>query len=280
MPQLVNQTGLSEAEVVYTILKLPYMEVAIDIGALYGRYTKLLATKAKQVIAIEPDEINYKILQDNTKNDHNILVLKAAIAETNGYRDYMIPGGTSQKVRCITIDELLSLIDKKIDLIKVDVEGAEFDVLDSCTNFKDIKSWIIELHDSERRKELEIRMALEEGYNIKWLDGNHLYAYYAFEYRPSKIHGMGVFTTCPIKKGEYIPSMGNEDFKGSKGQGYNHSYSPNFGWNEDFTRLVAYRDILKDEELTINYIRGWMKQGLSKEEAERRVVEEIADTFK
>jgi hypothetical protein len=39
-----------------------------------------------------------------------------------------------------------------------------------------IKSWLIELHDLTRRKELENSMK-SYGYNVRWIDWNHIYAW-------------------------------------------------------------------------------------------------------
>jgi hypothetical protein len=67
--------------------------------------------------------------------------------------------------------------DEQVDLIKVDVEGAEWSVLKGAEESLDrIKSWVIELHDVSRKKELE-KWFKDRGYLFKWLDDIHIYAY-------------------------------------------------------------------------------------------------------
>ena len=79
-------------------------------------------------------------------------------------------------MKATTLDVLLKN-EPCVDLIKVDVEGAEWQVLDGTRKVMPrIKSWIIEIHDINRKQELEDRLSLE-GYVTKWLDEKHIYAW-------------------------------------------------------------------------------------------------------
>ncbi len=111
-----------------------------------------------------------------------------------------------------------------------------------------------------------------------------------FELRPSEIHGVGVFSTCRIKKGTVLPLFEEEDhsflhesklkhtnvpsrvlakysihFPEDKGYStpknfnrmsvgwfLNHSDSPNACNDEDYN-YVAIKDIPKGKEITIDY---------------------------
>lgn len=57
------------------------------------------------------------------------------------------------------------------DLVKIDVEGAELDILDGMVKYLP-RNVIVELHDEKRRYDLRSRM-LNKGYNVKRLDKTH-----------------------------------------------------------------------------------------------------------
>ena len=68
-------------------------------------------------------------------------------------------------------------------------------------------------------------------------------------------------------------------YGGIKGYGYNkgglnHSYNPNMGYIKG--GIVALRAIQPNEELTLNYVDGFINLGYSRKEAERIVLIEIA----
>lgn len=103
------------------------------------------------------------------------------------------------------------------------------------------------------------------------------------EKKRSKIHGMGIFSNAPIKRGEQVICWGGgktltikdleeggiaEDSIVSVGEGFylayhvgdtptigfymNHSCNPNL-WMQDELSLIAKRDIKTGEELTVDY---------------------------
>jgi FkbM family methyltransferase len=126
----------------------------LDVGANYGYYTCLMAGIAHQgkTIGIEPDAAVFELLRDNICiNSYEMLAtaLHAAVADAPGrltlHRRVTRSGNTSitrlteESVRwlgekapesfevdCLSIDDLLlSHFGGRIDVMKVDVEGAE-----------------------------------------------------------------------------------------------------------------------------------------------------------
>jgi len=178
---------------VSSFLKKTGGELFVDVGANLGRYTVMLSPNYKRVIAIEPEPNNTKYLRRNIQRVglRNIKLIQRAISDKNGFVDLYIArhsGGHSIKkndynkfikaikVKATTLDVLLKN-EPCVDLIKVDVEGAELQVLDGTRKVMPrIKSWIIEIHDINRKQELEDRLSLE-GYVTKWLDEKHIYAW-------------------------------------------------------------------------------------------------------
>jgi FkbM family methyltransferase len=161
----------------------------VDIGANLGRYTILLGRNYERVIAIEPDINNMWFLKQNVKQAkiNNVEFLQYAISDQNGeaflyfgshagehsiFRKQQ-SGGTKVQTR-----RLSSIIkEEQVDLVKVDVEGAEWLVLKGSEEILDkIKNWIIELHDSTRKNELD-KWFTDRGYSFRWIDKNHIYAF-------------------------------------------------------------------------------------------------------
>lgn len=133
-------------------------DVIFDIGANIGYYTvlasKLVDLKGK-VYAFEPDPDNLKLLEKNIllNKCSNVVVVPMAVSERAGTltfkKDLSNPGESkisekgNVKVKATTLDKFItSRRIKKIDLIKVDVEGAEINVLKGARTLigrKDIK---------------------------------------------------------------------------------------------------------------------------------------------
>ena len=142
--------------------------IIVDAGANIGMATLYYAQeypKAK-IIAIEPERSNFKVLQENCARLPNVvlvegalwgedsnLVIQDACAEKWGFSvaESRSPSSPrTQEVKAVTIPGLLrDLGIQRIDLLKVDIEGAE------CELFKAApESWlgavsqiVIELHD-------------------------------------------------------------------------------------------------------------------------------------
>jgi len=77
------------------------------------------------------------------------------------------------KVRTtITLDdELLSMGISKINFIKMDIEGSEYDVFDKSMNFikKNVKSLFIELHNIDKQRNIRSfkRFIVKHGFTIE-----------------------------------------------------------------------------------------------------------------
>ncbi|MFX0139801.1 MAG: FkbM family methyltransferase [Candidatus Hodarchaeota archaeon] len=156
-------------------------ELFVDVGANVGFYSIMMSKNYKNVVAFEPEPSNMEELRKNIRicSVNNILCIQKAVSNNNGtiqlnLSDHM--GGHSILGRSnnnITVNtcSLTSFFEKdiNIDLIKVDVEGAEWMVLEGSEKIIDkIISWLIELHDIKRKKELE-EWFISRGYSIYWL---------------------------------------------------------------------------------------------------------------
>jgi len=119
--------------------------VSLDIGANMGYYTLLLATLSKngKIYAFEPNRLEYNTLNLNISlnNFKNIISANIALSNKNGYETFNITqdSGFSSfrdtqrekvnevvRVKTKTLDFYVTKNNiKKIDFIKIDIEGSE-----------------------------------------------------------------------------------------------------------------------------------------------------------
>jgi FkbM family methyltransferase len=138
-------------------------KVIIDLGAHYGDtslYYHARFPKA-QIIAVEPAPESFERLLKNTKNIPEIRTIQAAVGATDGMIDLYLgqsPLGHSviegsQKNNSISVPQvtLHTLVQKAnvtlADLVKFDIEGAEFLVFGSLNATKLSTAYIGEVHE-------------------------------------------------------------------------------------------------------------------------------------
>jgi FkbM family methyltransferase len=169
----------------------------IDVGAYVGFYTIFCAKHGAKVIALEPDPRSYKILLYNVrlaKVSQKVFALNTAAGDKCGHAllrlssnpsessmtSYLKPELVIRKIRCrcVTLDDLINEFGwDKVDLIKIDVEGAGFKVIRGALNSiaKHKPKIILETHKIPS-KENELAA-------VKFLKKNYNYKYKILEYR-------------------------------------------------------------------------------------------------
>jgi FkbM family methyltransferase len=150
---------------------VPSGGVIIDCGANIGVSTVYFASKYPQatILALEPNRANFEICQKNTQNFKNIVCLHAAIWKDNcelflqnpqdedwafQYKDRQdsntISSPKGDKVLAFSVPTLIEKYNlKKIDIMKIDIEGGEKDLFssDSLNWMNIVRNLIVELHD-------------------------------------------------------------------------------------------------------------------------------------
>lgn len=119
----------------------------IDVGAHIGAFSRFAVDvlKAYQVVAVEPDVSNFQLLQANVWTTPDVEVLNAAVAGRDGLLAY--PRGNAQPsntggcrydpesprtgpgVATVTLAGLVQKCRHRPILVKLDCEGAEYDIL-------------------------------------------------------------------------------------------------------------------------------------------------------
>ena len=145
--------------------KLPdnfFPKKILDLGANAGFSSLYFALRDKgvSIISIEPDPNNFKLVQKNVASYSNIRTKQTAVASQKGERKFFSlkkngmgssfikrPSADIIKVSAISIDDLLrELRWQEIDLVKFDIEGAEWEVFENAP-LNQIKALIGEYHE-------------------------------------------------------------------------------------------------------------------------------------
>jgi FkbM family methyltransferase len=144
-------------------------DIVIDVGAAFGFYTILASKRVGQqgrVVAIEPQPDSFEMLNKNIKLNKlvNIVTLNYAVSSKkttlklySSYSTIQERAGESLQsyieVSADTLDNLLRTVGiDKVNWIKIDVEGAEYEVLKGAKEIlstnKDI-SILVEIHGKD-----------------------------------------------------------------------------------------------------------------------------------
>ncbi len=118
--------------------------VIVDLGGYTGLSAVFFALRypGTRIIVVEPSTENLQVLRSNVSGYHRIEVVNAAVMGQSGTASILETSApehsfrfvASQEsvvggVRAVTIDELISDYGlDSIDILKMDIEGAEFDV--------------------------------------------------------------------------------------------------------------------------------------------------------
>jgi FkbM family methyltransferase len=149
-----QQMRIGEFEIDETkIIKkmLAHAQVFVDVGANLGYYTCLASQQGRQVLAFEPQQQNLKCLMQNlTVNgyQHTVEIFPLALSEKPGLLTLYGASGPSaslikgwagysskysQQIPVSTLDNILgSRFTEDQIFIKIDVEGAEYQVLNGA----------------------------------------------------------------------------------------------------------------------------------------------------
>lgn len=142
--QRLRRSG-HEPELAWLPRLVPAGGVAVDVGAHFGLYTARLARLAAQVHAFEPASEMARLLRRSVRA--NVVVHEAALSDRDGSGVLHVPrvegrtglgyarldqpaaGGTPHLQRAVAVTTLDAAVAGPVDFIKIDVEGAEMDVL-------------------------------------------------------------------------------------------------------------------------------------------------------
>lgn len=143
----INEDNSKDFKIIKDLIKQNNIETALDIGACIGSFTTFLAKHCKRVYAFEPSPYNFEKLEQNTKHLTNVFLYNVAISDHDAddsilylcpndigmnrlyYSQWCLKGELIRNVKTFSIDSLGLPEPKKIDFVKIDVEGYEYFVL-------------------------------------------------------------------------------------------------------------------------------------------------------
>ena len=148
----------------------------IDLGANVGVYSRKMASVAKRVIAFEPDPWAYAELRTNLADLDNVTIVNAAAGAyekkvllyrhsrfENDPASYSEASSVIADKRSVTEENTVEVrqidfiryiegLDEEVGVLKIDIEGAEVDLLESLIERPDVLSRIhhifAETHES------------------------------------------------------------------------------------------------------------------------------------
>lgn len=139
----------------------PYI---IDCGANIGLSVIFFKNEYPHsvVLAFEPDEYIFKILQNNIIN-HNlnkIELKQVALWKNEGKMLFENEGADGGKIQesfggnKIKTETLSKYLDKQVDFLKIDIEGVEYEVLKECSDkLSNVENLFIEYHSFENKSQ-------------------------------------------------------------------------------------------------------------------------------
>jgi FkbM family methyltransferase len=140
-------------------------ETIIDAGANIGTASIYFARRYPQarIVALEPEASNFALLARNVEPYPTITPVHAALWNRDGEISLGHPSpaasarekwafvtheGPGDRVRAVTLQSLMSGMGiRVVDVLKVDIEGAEKEVFEACDWMDAVRCMMIELHD-------------------------------------------------------------------------------------------------------------------------------------
>jgi FkbM family methyltransferase len=129
----------------------------IDCGANIGLavlYWKQLYPAAR-IEAFEPDPIIFRVLENNTAGLNSVTLHATAVWRDASILPFRVEGSWGGRL-CVSGDEassevpatrLRDLLDESVDMLKLDIEGAEYDVLLDCFDrLHNVANLFVEYH--------------------------------------------------------------------------------------------------------------------------------------
>lgn len=169
-PTFINYNEFFVDKIYNKFLQGKRFETVVDIGANVGLWTEYIRNIAdvNRVFMIEPNHVALQILNNSFGNTSGMTIVDSAMSDVNGELEFFVNeenstvssmmnehkhgGGNfniSYKVNSITFDTFVKKFGiEYIDLMKVDIEGAEYGLFDSMdrSHFDKVQNILSEYH--------------------------------------------------------------------------------------------------------------------------------------
>ena len=183
-PRFIDEIIIREAYTLGGKLEIQPSWTVVDVGANIGTFAIFSAKRASggKVYAIEPEFKNYHRLVENIReNDlRNVVPIRVAIAGKSGTvairraqsgTNTIAPESTSRfydVCEAFKLEELMNYLGvRQIDLLKIDIEGTEFQVFGSPKFLDNVQYLSMEVHPAKGNLPELIGRIEEKGFLCK-----------------------------------------------------------------------------------------------------------------
>lgn len=147
--------GFRGTQIVFDVLR---GETWLDLGANIGAFTVFAGKQGATVQAYEPFDESFEVLKLNRTlhavkgKDHQLAVVGGAsgvatmsvMKNGNFWRNSIVKGKRGERSAAVCSVNIEEIITKEIDGVKLDVEGAEFEIIESVRNWRRVKKLVLE----------------------------------------------------------------------------------------------------------------------------------------
>jgi len=177
--KVLNQLAfwISYVKLIPILKNVDESSLIIDCGANVGDISALFLTKKASVIAFEPDPMAFELLQQRFEGSKNIECINKAVAhrastaklyfhahqQQNGNSAFTVSSSIIQdkvnintdnsiEIETVDLDRFISNLNKPVDILKMDVEGAEIEILKKMIKngtYKRIGTILVETHETK-----------------------------------------------------------------------------------------------------------------------------------
>ena len=143
----------------YGCLQINENDTVLDAGASVGFFTIPTSSRCEKIIAVEPNRESFAALTRNriVNGASNIVTVNKALWGSQGFVRMaghgvvfrVIPpeeeDAKSEYIPCTTVDKMLEELDCSVDVVKMDVEGAERACADGAY-LRSVREMVVETH--------------------------------------------------------------------------------------------------------------------------------------
>jgi len=177
LPALINEMFTDNYKIFERGLKLSLGDVVIDVGANEGVFTVLIAKAfpGVKIVALEPVARTFNDLLENCRTN-NVEVDARQVGIGSGYSELIVSktysGGSTavctfnpehhymETVNLVSLDSILEEF-PEVKLLKIDIEGMEYNALYDCKLLDRIEYCVAEFHINNK--------LLNQGYGMNEL---------------------------------------------------------------------------------------------------------------